>query len=81
MTTLIFRNTIIETISRKNQIWITSAELAKALQYATSNAVTMLYKQNSDEFSVGMSEIVESTLSANLKARIRIFSLRGVVLT
>ncbi|WP_339053066.1 BRO-N domain-containing protein [Arsenophonus endosymbiont of Crataerina pallida] len=77
MTTLIFRNTILETISRNGEIWFTSAVLAKALQYATSNAVTMLYKQNSDEFSVGMSEIVESTLSGNLKARTRIFSLRG----
>ncbi|MFV9998284.1 MAG: Bro-N domain-containing protein [Arsenophonus endosymbiont of Dermacentor nuttalli] len=62
------------------RIWFTSAELAKALQYVTSNAVTMLYKQNSGEFSVGMTEIVESTLSANLKVRTRIFSLRRAYL-
>ena len=40
----------------------------------------MLYKQNSGEFSVGMTEIVESTLSANLKVRTRIFSLRRAYL-
>ncbi|HGJ5876994.1 MAG TPA: Bro-N domain-containing protein [Arsenophonus sp.] len=77
MTTLVFRNTVLKTISHNGRIWFTSAELAKVFQYATSNAVTMLYKQNSNEFSVGMSETIESTLSANLKARTHIFSLRG----
>ncbi|MGG2140861.1 BRO-N domain-containing protein [Symbiopectobacterium sp. RP] len=72
-----FRNTVLETIAHNGQIWFTSAELAKALEYATSNAVTMLYKQNFDEFSADMTETLKLKVSGNYKKTVRIFSLRG----
>ncbi|WP_350338135.1 BRO-N domain-containing protein [Symbiopectobacterium purcellii] len=77
MTTLMFRNTVIETISHNGQIWFTSAELAKALEYADPKAVSGLYNSNKDEFATGMSQVVESTTSGNYRKKTRIFSLRG----
>ncbi|MGL9751792.1 MAG: hypothetical protein ACR5LC_13215 [Symbiopectobacterium sp.] len=67
MTTLMFRNTVIETISHNGQIWFTSAELAKALEYSISKSVTDLYNKNSDEFAPGMTEVVDSTTSLKSK--------------
>lgn len=63
MTTLTFRNTVLETISHNSHIWFTSSELAKALEYASCKSVTDIYNKNSDEFTTGMSEGVESTTS------------------
>lgn len=77
MTTLMFRNTVLETIAHNGQIWFTSAELAKALEYADPKAVSGLYNSNEDEFAMGMSQVVESTTSGNYRKKTRIFSLRG----
>lgn len=79
-TQLAFRNVNFNVITRNNQIWLTSKEIASALGYATSRAVTKIFNQNQDEFTAGMTDVVEvpkSGTSANLKARSRIFSLRG----
>ncbi|WP_440863052.1 BRO-N domain-containing protein [Symbiopectobacterium purcellii] len=78
-----FRNTILETISHNGQIWFTSAELAKALQYSETDAVTKIYNRNKDECSADMTETVNLGVSRksnnydNLRSKIRIFSLRG----
>ncbi|PAV02480.1 hypothetical protein CBG25_10615 [Arsenophonus sp. ENCA] len=77
MNTLIFRNTILETISRNGEIWFTSAEIAKVLQYASAKSVTNLYNQNQDEFADHMSQVIDSVTSGNYRKRTRIFSLRG----
>ncbi len=61
-----------------NQIWFESKDIAKALGYADYRSVTGLYANYKKEFKSGMTEVVESTTSLNLKARTRIFSLRGV---
>ena len=85
---LAFKDHQFTPICRSNQIWLTSKDIAIALGYSKTNAITKIYNQNSDEFSTGMTEIVESRISGksevpksatsgNLKARIRIFSLRG----
>ncbi|ELX2875569.1 hypothetical protein WDL53_000287 [Salmonella enterica] len=87
-TQLAFHDTKFNIISRNNQIWLSSKEIANALGYAKTNAITKIYNQNSDEFTVGMTEVIESTanensvvpksgISKNLKIRSRIFSLRG----
>ncbi|MFS1539790.1 MAG: hypothetical protein ACL7BU_15100 [Candidatus Phlomobacter fragariae] len=65
MNTLVFRNTVLETISYNGGIWFISAELAKALQYADPKAVTGLYNNNKDEFSYCMSNVVDSTTVKN----------------
>ncbi|MBG6240325.1 MAG: hypothetical protein EKE12_00170 [Candidatus Symbiopectobacterium sp. Clec_Harlan] len=83
MTTLMFRNTVLETISHNGQIWFTSAELAKALEYKKTDAITQIYTRNIDEFSPCMTETLKlrvsmkSTPYDNLRSKIRIFSLRG----
>jgi len=79
-TQLAFRDTQFNVVNHANQIWLTSKEIANALGYATSRAVTKIFNQNQDEFTAGMTDVVEvpkSGTSGNLKARSRIFSLRG----
>lgn len=76
-TTLVFRNTVLETVFLEGQIWFTSAELSKALEYADPKAVSGLYNSNKDEFTASMSKVVDSTTLGKSRNTIRIFSLRG----
>lgn len=41
-------------VQHNNQIWLTASELAKALGYAKSDAVTQIYERNKDEFNSDM---------------------------
>ncbi|WP_339053790.1 BRO-N domain-containing protein [Arsenophonus endosymbiont of Crataerina pallida] len=81
MTTLIFRSTALETISHKNQIWFTSTELARALQYQQIDSVTKIFNRNKDEFTSCMTQTVNLTVSGKINGlqhkKTRIFSLRG----
>ncbi|MFW7204175.1 Bro-N domain-containing protein [Serratia sp. BNK-17] len=77
---LAFHDTQFNVVNHANQIWLSSKEIANALGYSSSRAVTKIFNQNQDEFTAGMTDVVEvpkSGTSANLKARSRIFSLRG----
>lgn len=76
-TQLTFNSINLAVINKNNQIWLSSAELAKSLGYADTRSVTKIYSQHSDEFTTFMTEVVESTTSGNLKVSTRIFSLRG----
>ena len=38
-------------VQHNNQIWLSASELAKALGYEKSNAVTQIYERNKDEFA------------------------------
>ena len=68
-------------VQQNGQIWLTASELAGALGYAKSDAVTQVYERNKDEFNASM------TLTLNLRVKgfgngnsekeSRIFSLRG----
>lgn len=80
MSTLTFNGNTLTTISQANQIWLTSADVAKALGYKSTRSLTNLYNANSDEFSANMTEVIESVTSSKtkgLRSKIRIFSLRG----
>lgn len=77
VTQLAFRDVKFTSINHNNQIWFTSKELAAALKYASTKAVTDIYNKNIDEFTDGMSQVVESTTSGNYRKKTRIFSLRG----
>ncbi|WP_063657386.1 BRO-N domain-containing protein [Candidatus Arsenophonus triatominarum] len=77
MTTLTFRNYTFSPITHHCKIWLTSAQLAKALEYADPKAVTGLYNNNKDEFTVCMSKVVDSTTLGKSRNKTRIFSLRG----
>lgn len=58
-------------------IWFTSADLAAALQYKSAKSITNLFNQNADEFSDGMTQVIESVTSGNYRKKVRVFSLRG----
>ncbi|MFS1539529.1 MAG: Bro-N domain-containing protein [Candidatus Phlomobacter fragariae] len=81
MNTLVFRNTVLETISHNGQIWFSSAELARALQYKKTDAITQIYTRNVDEFSPCMTETLNLSVSGKINGlqhkKTRIFSLRG----
>ncbi|MDC9591033.1 BRO family protein [Xenorhabdus sp. XENO-10] len=78
---LTFRSTVFNTVSHANDIWLTAPELAKALQYKKTDAVTQIYERNSDEFTPAMTLTLK--LSVNginnslRKKLVRVFSLRG----
>ncbi len=76
-TQLAFHDTQFNVSIINNQIWLTSKELAQALKYASTKSVTDIYNKNTDEFTAGMSQVVESTTSGNYRKKVRIFSLRG----
>lgn len=76
-TQLTFQNTALTAIQHNNQTYISSADLARALQYADPTAITKIYTRNQDEFTSDMSETVNLTASGNLQKTVRIFSLRG----
>lgn len=59
------------------QIWLSSGELAQALDYKSVKSVSNLYNSNKDEFSDSMTQVIESVTSGNYKKKSRIFSLRG----
>ncbi len=79
--TITFRNVHFNVIRRNNHIWLTATEIAQALGYKKSDAVSQIYDRNADEFTADM------TLTLNLKVKgfgngnsekeVRIFSLRG----
>ncbi|WP_335955684.1 Bro-N domain-containing protein [Acinetobacter guillouiae] len=89
--TLSFNDVNFSPVQQDGQIWLTASELAKALGYAKSDAISQVYERNQDEFNSSMTTIIsvksnESVetlnLSASKKTRnlvktVRIFSLRG----
>ncbi|EBK4582914.1 hypothetical protein DMU02_16605 [Salmonella enterica] len=87
-TQLAFHEHQFNVINRNSQIWLTSSDLAVALQYKNEKSITNLFNKNFDEFTAGMSEVIESvtskntetlnlSASGNLRTKVRIFSLRG----
>lgn len=75
---LTFNNVILSPVAQAdNQIWLSSADLAKALGYSQENAVAKIFNRKADEFSDNMTKVVEVSKSKNLLSKTRIFSLRG----
>ncbi|MGP2846112.1 BRO-N domain-containing protein [Serratia nematodiphila] len=68
-------------VPQMNDIWLTSADLAKALGYASSKSVSTIYSRNSDEFTGSMSMVIKmmtNGINNNLREKsVRVFSLRG----
>lgn len=75
MTILTFNGVEFQSVKQQNQIYLTSAELAKALGYSQENAVAKIYNRNADEFSSDMTLIIKNPQLPNLG--MRVFSLRG----
>lgn len=72
-----FQGNTLAPVTGINGVWLTSADLAKALQYKSAKSITNLFNQNSDEFTSGMTQVIESMTSGNYRKKVRIFSLRG----
>lgn len=58
-----FENTDLRIIDRDGRVWLTGADLSRALGYAKTTKVTDLYNRNKHEFSDDMTALV--TLDAN----------------
>lgn len=56
-----FQNTTFHPVVDGGHIWLTSTELACALEYADSKSITKLYTRNKDEFTAAMSMVVNMT--------------------
>lgn len=76
---LCFNDFTFSPITRGNQPWIRATELARALGYGRENQVSRLYRNNADEFTPDMTQVVEITAQPHngAEGRARIFSLRG----
>jgi|TARA_R110002012_G_scaffold137042_3_gene291488 prophage antirepressor-like protein len=72
-----FQDTELSIIDHNGTPWLTSADLARALKFAKTDAVTRLYNRSKDEFDASMTETVTVTVSGNLQKKVRIFSPRG----
>lgn len=76
---LCFNEFTFSPLTLDNQPWIRAAELARALGYGRENQVSRLYRNNADEFTPDMTQVVEIAVEPRSGAdgRARIFSLRG----
>lgn len=72
-----FQGNILVPVENQSGVWLTSADIARALQYKNIKSITNLYNQNSDEFTNGMTQVIESVTSGNYRKKVRVFSLRG----
>ena len=78
-TALVFNGVTLSPITHQNSLWIRSAELARALGYGRENQVSRLYRNNADEFTPDMTQVIEipDGPDSGLPVKTRIFSLRG----
>lgn len=72
-----FHDVILNPVSNSSGIWFTSSDIAKALDYKSTKSITNLFNHNEDEFTTGMTQVIESVTSGNYRKKVRIFSLRG----
>lgn len=68
-------------VQNVNGIWLTSADVAKALGYKSTKSISNLFVQYEDEFSQGMTMVIESVTNgingSSRRLKVRVFSLRG----
>ncbi|MGQ5721752.1 BRO-N domain-containing protein [Enterobacter bugandensis] len=76
-TELTFRSHTFTPAIRDNKFWLTSSQIAEALEYSSTKSITNLYNQNEEEFTSEMTQVTESVTSGNYRKKVRIFSLRG----
>lgn len=82
MNSLAFNGIAFKPINRQdNQIWLTSAQLAEALEYSDVRSVTNIYNRKKDEFTSGMTTVIKLITNgingSERELETRIFSLRG----
>lgn len=76
-----FHGITLNPVENVTGVWLTSADIAKALGYASSKSVSTIYSRNSDEFTSSMSMVIKmktNGINNNLREKsVRVFSLRG----
>ncbi|PHZ21577.1 P22AR C-terminal domain-containing protein [Yersinia massiliensis] len=76
-----FHGTALIPVTDVNGIWLTSADVAKALGYKSTKSISNLFAQYEDEFSQGMTMVIESVTNgingSSRRMKVRVFSLRG----
>lgn len=76
-----FHGTELFPVSDVNGIWLTSSDVAKALGYKSTKSISNLFAQYEDEFSSGMTMVIESVTNgingSSRRMKVRVFSLRG----
>ncbi|HHX3086302.1 TPA: P22AR C-terminal domain-containing protein [Klebsiella pneumoniae] len=76
-----FHGITLNPVENVTGVWLTSADIAKALGYASSKSVSTIYSRNSDEFTGSMSMVIKmmtNGINNNLREKsVRVFSLRG----
>lgn len=84
ITSLCFNDFTFSPIIRDNQPWFRSSEIARALGYKREDKIAQIYQRNTDEFTEGMTQLVEISSKPQNEVlgnfgmvRARIFSLRG----
>lgn len=74
---LVFNGVSLSIIRQNNQTYFSATDIAKSLGYQSDDAISRIYRRNSDEFTKDMSETVKLTVSENIQKTVRLFSLRG----
>jgi len=72
-----FKGKALVPVANISGTWLSSSDLAKALEYSNSRAVTMIYNKYADEFTSAMTQVLEVSTSGNYRKKVRVFSLRG----
>lgn len=83
-TSLCFNDFTFSPVTRDNQPWFKSSEIASALGYKREDTLSRLFDRNADEFTENMTQVIEIStdrqngVMGNFgTGRARIFSLRG----
>lgn len=77
---LTFQQTAFHPVSHAGATWLTSSELAAALGYKKSDAVTQIFSRYQDEFTETMSTTLKMSVvrkTGVVEIPVRVFSLRG----
>lgn len=77
---LTFQKMQFHPVTHDGNVWLTSSELASALGYKKSDAVTQIYSRYHDEFSEKMSTTLKMSVvrkTGVVDIPVRVFSLRG----
>lgn len=75
-----FQGVTLKPVERAGDFWFSSADLAKALGYKKTDAVTQIYSRYSDEFGANMSTTLRERVvrkTGSVEMLVRFFSLRG----
>jgi len=76
-----FHGVSLQPVEKMNGVWLTSADVARALGYKSTKSISNLFTQYEEEFSLGMTMVIESVTNgingSSRRMKVRVFSLRG----